>query len=477
VPTIVNLSPIADNTLYQDPAGQLSNGAGPHLFVGTSNQGTNNIRRGAIKFDLSSVPAGSIITSATLTMRMSRPNNGAQPIVLHRALRNWGEGASNAAQGGTGPRGGDGVQAAANDATWVFSFFNSQRWTTAGGDFVAAASATTVVNTVASYQWTGAGMAADVQQWVNNPAINFGWIMTANEAARPTAKEFETKESPIPANRPVLTIDYTPAAPDLAIAKTHTGIFRPGQTGATYSVTVSNVSSVPTNGSTVTVTDTLPAGLSATTANSGTINGWTVSFSGQTVTATRSDVLQGGGSYPVLTVTVNVANNIANTVVNTVTVAGGGDVNAANNTATDPTVSVPVADLVVRVTPTGSFSQGAAAAVYVLTVTNIGLGSTSGPVTVTATLPAGLTPTAANRGVINGWTVSVSGQTVTATRNDVLASGASYPVLPLTVSVATSAPATVTTVATVSGGGEDNTDNNTAAVVTPIVQVRRRRGA
>ena len=40
--------------------------------------------------------------------------------------------------------------------------------------------------------------------------------------------------------------------------------------------------------------------------------------------------------------------------------------------------------------------------------------------------------------------VSFSGQTITATRTDALASGGSYPALTLTVSVASNAPASVT---------------------------------
>ena len=59
----------------------------------------------------------------------------------------------------------------------------------------------------------------------------------------------------------------------------------------------------------MTVVDTLPAGLTPTAA-SGT--DWTTSISGQTVTATRSDVPAAGvASYPDLTVTVSVANNAA----------------------------------------------------------------------------------------------------------------------------------------------------------------------
>ena len=51
--------------------------------------------------------------------------------------------------------------------------------------------------------------------------------------------------------------------PDLTITKTHAGSFTQGQTGATYTITVSNAGGAPTSG-TVTVTDTLPAGLTAT---------------------------------------------------------------------------------------------------------------------------------------------------------------------------------------------------------------------
>src|SRR5262249_61373617 len=64
-PAVINLSPIADNTLYQvstaSPSQQLSNGAGQHFFVGDTNQPANGIRRGAIKVDVSAVPPGATI--------------------------------------------------------------------------------------------------------------------------------------------------------------------------------------------------------------------------------------------------------------------------------------------------------------------------------------------------------------------------------------------------------------------------------
>src|SRR6266851_2881859 len=468
-PAAVNLTPIADNTLYQvataDPSQQLSNGAGQHFYVGRTNQGSNDIRRGAIKFDFSAVPAGSTITGATLTLNLSKTRNGAQSIALHRALLNWGEGTSKAGLGGGGGEGA-GAQATTGDVTWFYTFFSTQRWTTPGGDFVATASASTSVNRVGSYQWTGAGLTADVQQWLNSPATNFGWIVTGNENSGGTSKEFDTKENTTATARPALTVDFTaPSPPALTIAKSHTGNFRQGDPADSYTVNVSNTGSGPTTG-TVQVTDTLPTGLAPTAADSGTINGWSVSTSGQMVSATRSDVLA-NGSYPALTLTVRVDNNAPASVTNTVT--GGGAVNLAS--ASDPTTITQVADLTISKSHTGNFKQGDSADTYTVTVNNVGLGPTAGTVTVTDTLPTGLAATAADNGISNGWTVTTNGQTITATRGDVLAPGSSYPALTLTVSVANNAPASVTNSATVAGGGEVNTANDSTSDPTTITQV------
>ncbi len=407
----------------------------------------------------------------TLTLNLSKTRNGAQNIALHRALMNWGEGTSNAALAGRGGEG-IGIQATTGDVSWFYTFFPTQKWTTPGGDFVAIASASTSVNGVGSYPWTGAGLTADVQQWLNSPVTNFGWIVTGNEASGDTSKEFDTKENTTATARPVLTVNFTPPSPPgLTIAKSHTGNFRQGDPADTYIVNVSNTGSGPTAG-TVTVTDTLPTGLSPTAADSGTINGWSVSTSGQTVTATRGDVLASGNSYPSLTLTVSVAANASASVTNTATVAGGGAVNAGS--ASDPTTITPitqVADLTISKSHAGNFKPGDSADTYTLTVNNIGLGPTAGAVTVTDTLPTGLAPTAADSGTINGWTVTTNGQTITATRGDVLATGTSYPVLTLTVNVSATAPASVTNMATVAGGGEVNTANDSASDPTTITQV------
>jgi len=82
--------------------------------------------------------------------------------------------------------------------------------------------------------------------------------------------------------------------PDLQIAKTHTGNFTQGQTGATFTITVTNVGLKFTDGTTVTMTDALPAKFTATAA-AGT--GWTCVLV-PAVSCTRSDVLDSKASYP-----------------------------------------------------------------------------------------------------------------------------------------------------------------------------------
>ena len=86
----------------------------------------------------------------------------------------------------------------------------------------------------------------------------------------------------------------------------------------------------------VTVTDTLPAGLTAT-AIGGT--GWTCTQPAGP--CTRSDVLGAGASYSPITLTVDVASNAPASVTNTATVAGGGETNSANDTGSDVTTLTP----------------------------------------------------------------------------------------------------------------------------------------
>ena len=142
---------------------------------------------------------------------------------------------------------------------------------------------------------------------------------------------------------------------------------------------------------------------------------------------------------------------------------GMGDAFVARLTFSLAQVDPSVPDLKLSKAHVGNFAWGEVGAVYTLTVSNVGTAPTAGMVTVTDTLPAGLTATALSG---TGWSCTLG--TRTCTRSDALGAGASYPAITLTVNVATDAPSPVTNTATVSGGGDTNPDNNTANDVTPI---------
>ena len=124
--------------------------------------------------------------------------------------------------------------------------------------------------------------------------------------------------------------------------------------------------------------------------------------------------------------------------------------------------SVP--DLTLTLTHAGNFTQGDLADAYTITVTNLGNTASTGIVTVATVLPAGLMATALAG---SGWTANLGA--LTCTRSNALAAGAAYPPITVTISVATNAPANVTTFVTVAGGGDANPANNSASDQTAIL--------
>ncbi|MEM7032801.1 MAG: Ig-like domain-containing protein [Chloroflexota bacterium] len=220
---VYTLTPTKDNTLYEDVSGALSNGVGQYMFAGrVGGAGGNTLRRGVVAFDVdNTIPAGSTILSATLQLNMSKSAGGTNDVTLHKLLADWGEGSSDAGQ--VKPGEGIGGPASVNDATWTFSFFTSTTWMATGGDFNAIESASQSVAGSGSYSWQSAGMVADVQNWLDNAATDYGWLIKGDEAGGATSKRFGTRESPTESNRPMLiiTVQLPPSnTVDLSITKT-----------------------------------------------------------------------------------------------------------------------------------------------------------------------------------------------------------------------------------------------------------------
>ena len=211
--TEVRIPAKMDNTLYEDANGALSNGSGQFFLTGRTGQAENSIRRGLIEFDIANnIPEGAVIQNVSLTLHMSKTSSDAEDISLHKVLAEWGEGTSDAAG-----QAGKGDSATTSDATWTYRFFDTDLWSAPGGDFASLASATSSVDTVASYTWgTNNRMVADVQSWLDNPSENFGWILVGNEETARTSKVFDSRENATASNRPVLSVTYSMAG-DIAM--------------------------------------------------------------------------------------------------------------------------------------------------------------------------------------------------------------------------------------------------------------------
>jgi hypothetical protein len=99
----VSLEPSKDNTLFSNNT-SFSNGVGVYFFSGKTI--SFGVRRAVLAFDLTSIPAGSTVSSASLTLHVSMTISAPKNFSLHRATANWGEGASDA-----GSPGGNGTSA------------------------------------------------------------------------------------------------------------------------------------------------------------------------------------------------------------------------------------------------------------------------------------------------------------------------------------------------------------------------------
>ena len=197
------LSASKDNTLIETANGDLSNGMGSSFFVGKTNQNSESIRRGLIAFDIADqIPAGSTITEVKLTLNLERTPGGDEFIELYRVLSDWGEGNSST-------KGGRGAPATEGDATWLYAFYDTDLWSESGGDFATDISAEKMVGDVGTYVWGSTPeMVRDVQEWLDSPSTNFGWLLFGNETDSGTVKVFASHQNDNSALQPQLSVSF-----------------------------------------------------------------------------------------------------------------------------------------------------------------------------------------------------------------------------------------------------------------------------
>ncbi len=233
----VTITASQDNTLYK--AGALDDPLGQYITVGQNGttRGKANSDRGLVEFDLSGIPAGSTIISATLSMYVHYAESTTpQPVALYAMTEAWSHGSGDSAT----PDGfeGGGFAAMDGDSTWQDEIYNTDAgqavpWSMppipiTGSDphlpFASMPSATAMVSgTAGTFCWTG--LTSDVQNWLNNPSSNYGWILIGDESLSPAPDGTgntlhfnsmfnDTTDSAVPPTTespvPQLTITYEP---------------------------------------------------------------------------------------------------------------------------------------------------------------------------------------------------------------------------------------------------------------------------
>ena len=272
-----------------------------------------------------------------------------------------------------------------------------------------------------------------------------------------SASVASTTADPVPGNNSSSVTTGVTASADLAITKTGPATVVAGSS-VSYSLTVTN--NGPSDAANLTVTDTLPAGI---TFVSGSGGGWACSNVGNvSVTCTRA-ALVAGATAPVITVVVTAPAQAAS-LTNTASVASTtADPNAADNTATASTTVTASADLAITKTGPATVVAGSLVS-YSLVVSNNGP-SDAANLSVTDTLPAGVTFVSATG---TGWACTNVGNVSATCTRPALATGTTAP----TITVVVTAPAqgaTLTDTATVSSATSDPVaGNNTSTASTTV---------
>ena len=182
------LTPVQDTWLKKTPDDQ-NFGACNLLFLNTSQDSLGN-GRPLFQFDLSTIPAGSVITSARMKLTKTGGSTVIHTIEARRLTAAWAE--------GTG-----GCAGVIGDASWRRRT-PAVNWTAPGGDYDSSATDAVVISANGVYTWNLTSLA---QSWVANPAGNYGVLLgTPDTGAH--QYEFASREHATTGSRPQLVVEY-----------------------------------------------------------------------------------------------------------------------------------------------------------------------------------------------------------------------------------------------------------------------------
>jgi len=157
-------------------------------YLQVNDNGTNWQQYPLLRFDLAGLPRGAYVRSAQLELRL-QDLVAPGTATVHQVTHSWVEGTKSG--GGT-----------ADGATW-FRHDGVNAWTSAGGDYNAAAVAETTIN--GSETWVGWDIAPLVERWLAGEP-NYGLLIKPNNGLREA--EFDSQEETTAGVQPKLTITY-----------------------------------------------------------------------------------------------------------------------------------------------------------------------------------------------------------------------------------------------------------------------------
>lgn len=239
-----------------------------------------------------------------------------------------------------------------------------------------------------------------------------------------------------------------------------------GGVASSYSVIVSNDGAVASSGA-ISATALLPAGFAY---GGGSGLGWSVTSStlanGNVQIIGTSNGSIGAGGSSAFSFLLTPASNIASATFGAA-VQGGGEANFSNNTASAAVTVMQAGggtiNLATAISGPASVAAGGSAS-YAINLTNSGTAATSGPVTVTFTVPSGMNYTGFTG---TGWSIGtalVGGQLLyTATLAGGIGAGAAAAAETLNLNLSANANAGGTAVNFIGGAntsGDVNTGNN-----------------
>jgi uncharacterized repeat protein (TIGR01451 family) len=262
---------------------------------------------------------------------------------------------------------------------------------------------------------------------------------------------------PFPANDGATDVDTVISSADLSITKTDAPDPVVAGTPLTYTLHVANAG--PSAAIGVTVTDTLPGGV---TFGAATPSQGTCTLAGGTLTCALGTIAPGATATVTVTVTPTAPGTISNTAVVT---SSTPDPASGNDADTEPTTVLPAPfDLSIAKTDSADPVLPGDAFTYTIAVTNAGPADAPS-VTLTDTVPSPLTVSGA--ATAGAGSCSVAGNTVTCTIAP-LPAGATWTISVSVAVPASAGPGTVTNTATVVALGDTDATNDTASQPTTI---------